>query len=265
MKSIKRFIVFFTFIFSFGICGQAFAFMNGGFEEGFNFWVYGDNGLPSYHPWALGSMSMDPNMVAQPIEGIEDAFNGFDGEAGYEAFLSQDISVPAEGAILAYYDRIQFDSLDIPSNLPRIYELQIRDFNDNVLSILHHQEVFLNGKSYTDLGWQDRAYSLTDFAGQFVRVYIRLYIPETFTGPAQIEFDDFRLLPDDGSVNPNPIYGPGVSGCVGQDGLPLVGRQVILMQPDEYPLVTTTDIDGCYNFGVIIQTKTYDVLIRKPN
>ena len=59
--------------------------------------------------------------------------------------------------------------------------------------MIAHVEVLLNGHPYTDLGWQLRTADLVPYAGRTVRLHIREFIPETFTGPANIEFDAFRI------------------------------------------------------------------------
>jgi hypothetical protein len=173
---------------------------NGGFENGdFSGWEVGDNGLSPLFPWGVcPAFSCGWFFNNEPVEGEFEALNGFDGSAGYEAFLFQDVEVPAQGGSIALADRIQFDSLDIPSSQPRVYELQLRDGNDDVLEILHQEEIFLDGQPYTDLGWRQRSFDVSAHAGETVRLYVRLFVPEEFTGPAQFEIDDVRLVSDGG-------------------------------------------------------------------
>lgn len=215
-------------------------FTNGGFESGdFSGWAVGDNGLSPLDPWQVcPADSCGYFFNNQPIEGTFDALNGFDGEAGYEAFLFQDIEVPAGGGMLSLSDRIQYDGFGItgtavdggpsgpdaapsgpdaapsgpdaapsgpdaapgdidgggiPGSLPRTYDLQLRNMNDEILEVLHHEEIVLAGQSYTDLGWRQRTFDVSAYAGQTVRLYARLFVPETFTGPAQFEIDNLTL------------------------------------------------------------------------
>jgi len=170
-------------------------FANGGFEDGnFNGWVAGDNGLIPFFPWDVCPPFACGWFGNNPIEGTFDAHNGFDGEAGYEAFLYQDIVVPTDGGIVSLWDHIQYDGFGIPSSLPRIYEVQIRDTSGNILEVPVHEEIFLDGAPPTDLGWVNRNIDVSSHAGTTIRVYIWLFIPEEFTGPGQIEFDDFVLM-----------------------------------------------------------------------
>ena len=173
----------------------ATSFSNGGFETGeFSGWVVGDNGLSPLFPWTVCSPFTCGFFGNEPVEGQFEALNGFDGSAGYEAFLFQDVEVPAQGGSIALADRIQFDSLGIPSSQPRVYELQLRDADDNLLEILHQEEIFLDGQPYTDLGWRQRSFDVSAHAGEIVRLHVRLSIAEEFTGPAQFEIDDVRLI-----------------------------------------------------------------------
>lgn len=230
-------------------------FQNGGFELGnFGGWTAGDNGRIGLMPWIVAQAAVTPVFSIQPREGLYDALNGFDGEAGYEAFLFQDVYVPPETPALSLYDRIQYESLGIPSTQPRIYEIQVRDpYTNAVLEVLHHQEVLLNGQPRTDLGWMQRQLPLTAYVGKLVRIAIQLRIAESWTGPAQIEFDDFRLV----SI-PKPA---DISGCLQESGKPLVGRTVLM---NEYYLPsqsTVTDGKGCYVFQRVQPGSRYDIFV----
>lgn len=232
-------------------------FDNGGFEWGYpGPWIMGDNGLMPLEPWRVcQSNACGWFRNNQPVEGAFDASNGFDGDAGYEAFLTQNIFVAPETPVLHFADRIQYDGLGIPSFKARVYEVQVRDGNNQVLTVLHRQEVMLNGAKRTDLGWQKRKFDLSRFAGTAVRIYIRLAVPETRTGPAQIEFDAFALKPV-----------AVVSGCVQEAGRPLANREVSLFPYNGMSEITRTDPQGCYEFfGPLPKGTPYDVVVRNPN
>jgi len=172
------------------------AVANGGFEVGnFNGWTATAKGGLTQFPWQVSREGAGFFATSRPLEGRYDAVNGFDGDAGLKYVLYQDIAVPAgtQSAELSYYDRIQFDGFGVPSTLPRIYEATIEDPNGGVLATFVHEEILLNGRAYTDLGWRQRSVNLAPFAGRTVRLMIRESIPESFTGPAIIEFDAFRI------------------------------------------------------------------------
>ncbi len=170
--------------------------VNGGFESGdFSGWTATSNGLQGLTPWTVTGPTAGYFGNSSPLEGGFDALNGFDGAAGLRYTLSQEISVPpgTAQAELTYHDRIQFDSFGTPSSLPRVYEATVRSLAGDVLAVFVHEEILLDGRPYTDLGWQRRSVDLAPFAGQTIRIQIGEYIPESFTGPAVIEFDDFRM------------------------------------------------------------------------
>jgi hypothetical protein len=189
-------------------------FSNGGFESGdFTGWEVGDNGLSPLSPWTVcPSFSCGYFFNNEPIEGFFGPVNGFDGAAGYEAFLFQDIQVPVQGGSIALADRIQFDGFGLPSFSPRVYELQLRDATGNVIEVLHQEEIFLDGQPYTDLGWRQRSFDVSAHAGETVRLHVNLFVPEEFTGPAQFEIDDVQLIPGDGGggdVSCELVLAPG--------------------------------------------------------
>lgn len=182
--------------------------VNGGFEFGsFAGWTAATNGRAELAPWTV-STGAGGYFPGRPVEGRFDALNGFDGEAGLEYTLYQDVAVPPGtlSAELTFYDRIQFDSRGMMSLLPRIYEATIQDPNGGVLALITHQEIVVDRRPYTDLGWQRRSADLTPFAGRTVRIHILERIPESFTGPGTFEVDGFRIdsivVPEWLSVSP---------------------------------------------------------------
>jgi len=170
---------------------------NGGFETGdFGGWVALDNGIAQNLPWTVGPAGTCVPWVFlcnAPLAGA-DAVNGFDGEAGLLYEIYQDVFLPF-GAIvtLTTHHRIQYDSYSAPSTLPRELEITVRDTANSVLEVLYHEDVFLNGAPYTDLGWNERVFNLSAYAGSTVRIHFKMLIPESSTGPAMIEFDDLSI------------------------------------------------------------------------
>ncbi|MGH8756063.1 MAG: hypothetical protein ACREU0_09670 [Burkholderiales bacterium] len=167
---------------------------NGSFESGdFTGWTAVDNGVLGLTPWSVcPEFSCGWFGNNDPIHGSFDAVNGFDGAAGYEATLEQSFIVEADQAELIFRYRIQYDSLGIPSSKERVMTAALFDTSSNFLRNLRVQRINLNGQRYTDLGWKRVRADLSSFVGQTVVLQIRLMVPETFTGPAMIEFDKFK-------------------------------------------------------------------------
>ncbi|MFQ5719424.1 MAG: choice-of-anchor D domain-containing protein [Acidobacteriota bacterium] len=187
--------------------------VNGGFEAGsFTGWVATSNGRQELTPWTVRGPGGCYFGTSMPLEGSVDALNGFDGDAGLTYNLSQDLDVPltARGAVLTFSDRIQFDSRGIFSSLPRIYQATLDDPTGGLLAVIAREEILLNGKPFTDLGWQARSITLTPWLGRSVRLNITESIPERFTGPGCLELDDFQVS---GPVSP-PWLRPAASSVL---------------------------------------------------
>jgi hypothetical protein len=169
---------------------------NGGFETGnFSGWTATSNGIAELTPWTVGPAGGGWFGNTAPLAGQFDAYNGFDGDAGLVYELFQNVAIPANHtAVLNTNHRIQYDSLGIISTFDRIFEISIRDLSNSVLTTLHSQSITMNGAPLTDLGWDAKSFDVSSFAGSTVRVHFREFIPENFTGPANIEFDQISLI-----------------------------------------------------------------------
>lgn len=216
---------------------------NGGFESGdFTAWITGDNGLLTLDRWQVcPSFSCGYFLNNEPRGGQYEALHGFDGEAGYEAFLYQDLQVPTSGGAVSLWYRIQYDGLGLPSTLARVYEVQIRDSNDNVLEVPFRQQISLNGAAYTDLGWRKLVLDISQYADQVIRLYVLLSVPESFTGPAQLELDDLALQQSASLPAIGAITGRVVDAVSGQ---PLAGD----VAPFAVAELFRCEDGGCFEF-----------------
>lgn len=168
---------------------------NGGFETGnFSGWTATTNGLGELTPWAVGGSGGGYFGNTSPLSGSFDAYNGFDGDAGLVYELYQDVVIPsASVATLSTNHRIVFDSLGISSTLDRIFEISIRDLSNALLANLYSESITMNGAGFTDLGWNNQVFDVSAYSGSTVRVHFREFIPETYTGPANLELDNLSL------------------------------------------------------------------------
>ncbi|MCH9033456.1 MAG: hypothetical protein IID42_03010, partial [Planctomycetes bacterium] len=185
---------------------------NGGFEDGeFCNWTATTNGLGEFFSWTIGAAGTSTGFHgSSPIEGLLDAINGFDGDAGLVYELFQDVALPAAATItLTTNHRIQYDSLGIPSALPRELDISIRDTGNTILAPLFHQDVLVDGAPNTDLGWNTQVFDISAFAGQTIRIHFEEFIAEGFTGPAMIEFDDITLACTVAASNSSASDGAG--------------------------------------------------------
>ncbi len=186
---------------------QADLILNGGFETGdFTGWTATTSDTPGVlTSWNVGPAGGGFFSDTSPLSGEFDAFNGFDGLAGFEYELYQDVSIPSDTqAKLTTNHRIVFDSLGISSSLDRMFEISIRDTNHALLEKLYTESVTLNNAPFTDLGWVTQSFDVSEFAGQTVRIHFRALIPESFKGPAHLELDDISLLVEQAGPNTLP-------------------------------------------------------------
>jgi hypothetical protein len=171
---------------------------NGGFETGnFSGWTRITTGSP-FIDWtvsAAGAGSGFSMAPTSPQEGVYDAWNGFDGAGPMSFALYQDVAIPGNTtALLSWNHRAQWNfDLTRTATQPRLFEVQLRDpSSDAVLATLHS---FSTGTSLVigDTGWVSATADLSAFAGSSVRIYFFESIPESFTGPAQLEIDAVSL------------------------------------------------------------------------
>lgn len=189
---------------------------NGGFETGnFSGWTTTTNGVQELMPWSVGGSGGGWFGSTSPLAGAFSAYNGFDGDAGLVYELYQDVIIPSStAATLTTNHRIVFDSLGIGSTLDRMFEISIRDLSNVILASLYSESITMNGAGNTDLGWNNQVFDVSAFAGSTVRVHFREFIPETFTGPANLELDNLSLsavtsVPEPASL---ALLGIGIAG-----------------------------------------------------
>lgn len=175
---------------------------NGSFESGdFRGWTVFDDlnsGAPTY-PWTVCTATSSCKPLfdnLDPINGRFEAVNGFDGTPFFDEPLKSVLEqtfVPVAGqAELSFRYRIQYDGFEQPSTKPRIMRAQLFDSENRLLRTLKVERINLNGQAYTDLGWKRVRADLSSLLGQTLVLRITLLVPEFLTGPALIEFDDFR-------------------------------------------------------------------------
>ncbi|MEO8269764.1 MAG: hypothetical protein ABI557_08590, partial [Aureliella sp.] len=171
---------------------------NGSFETGdFSGWTSFTTGFP-YIDWTVSGAGFGPGYgmaATKPQDGSFDAWNGFDGSGPMQYIMYQDVTIPsASTPVLTWQDRIQWNfAFNGSATAARIYDLLILD---PVTS-----DVLANPYSYStgtdlilgDSGWQSHTFDMSAFAGQTVRLYFAEDVPESFTGPGQIEFDNISL------------------------------------------------------------------------
>jgi hypothetical protein len=172
--------------------------INGSFETGdFSGWTVQTIGVP-FVDWMVSQAGAGSGFLipTSPQDGLYDAWNGFDGGGPMEFAMYQDVTIPASATTpsLSWQERIQWDFvLTSTATLPRTYDVQIVDpATSTVLETLYS---FSTGIEHIigDTGWQTHVADLTAYVGQTIRLLFHEFIPESFTGPGQIEFDTIKI------------------------------------------------------------------------
>ncbi|MCA9247159.1 MAG: M36 family metallopeptidase, partial [Planctomycetales bacterium] len=172
---------------------------NGSFELGnFTGWTASVSGTP-YGDWTVATAGDGTGFVTptSPQDGQYDAWNGFDGDGPLEFTLYQDLTIPVGGrSTLSWQDRVQWDfTVGGSGAAARQYEVQLRDPNsDAILDTLYSFSTGPQTENPTgDTGWQTHEVDLFSYGGQTVRLYFWENVPESYTGPGQIEIDAVRF------------------------------------------------------------------------
>ena len=163
--------------------------VNGGFETGsFSGWTTNMPVNP-FVPWTVSLAGAGFLVRTAPPEGLYDAWNGFDGGGPIEFTMYQDVAIPGgTSAVLTWQDRALWNV----NGQPRKLQVQVRDPVSN--SILGTVYSFATTGINGDTGWQSHSVDLSLYAGLNARICFQENIPESFTGPGQIEFDDISLV-----------------------------------------------------------------------
>lgn len=179
--------------------------VNGSFETGtFAGWTTVTTGTP-FQPWAVTGAGQGGgfNMLqTQPQDGTWVAWNGFDGGGPFEFQMFQDVTISAGAtATLNWMDRVQWNfTLGGQATLPRLYTVEIRNPSTN--ATLQTVYSFSTGTQATNptgnTNWLTHSVDVSAFAGQTVRLMFREQIPQSGTGPGQIEFDAISLTEESG-------------------------------------------------------------------
>ena len=175
---------------------------NGSFETGtFHGWTPAIVGSP-YIPWLVAPAGNGAGFGMQPTlpqDGLQDAWNGFDGAGPMSFTLYQDINLPrctASKPNLTWKDRVQWNfALTSTATAPRTYSVQVRPIVGAPVTI----HSFSTGTAHVigDTGWQAHSANLSAFAGSTIRLWFEEKIPEAYTGPGQLEVDAVELVVSD--------------------------------------------------------------------
>ena len=174
-------------------------FTNCGFETGdFTGWVTQDLTSPFFaiNVQPAGITAFGGFFATAPTEGSFVAAHGFDGNGPGFITLAQDVALPANAANLVFDYRAAWDlqTFAPPNSLDRHLYVEIQPAGGG--APLRTTSALLTMPYNTivaDMGNQTASVYIGDFAGQNVRIALSAEVPEAFTGPAFIQFDNFSV------------------------------------------------------------------------
>jgi len=141
--------------------------------------------------------------TASPRDGNYVAINGFDGAGPMTFSMYQDIKI-CRCAQLSWSHRIQWDyTLGSIATKPRKLFVQIRNPETNqVLETLYQFSTKKQSVNPTgDTGWMSFNFDLSKYVNKTIRIFFLEKIPQDYSGPAQIEFDNISVGTDSDGDN----------------------------------------------------------------
>ena len=215
LKAKKNYLACVTFLAFFGLLPTlSFAvelLNNGGFETGnFSGWNQvtsnGSSRIDGCNTdWTVKSTddicNYTSTVLNNPIEGDFAAFNSFDGDGPQSFIIEQDISLGAgniANAELSWLYSIGWNfGLGDPRAQERIFSLEFQDSLDNLIGRVFEIKIDTNDGMIGLIDWTSQTTDVTGllqgFEGQTVTLVAEAFIPESFTGPATLGFDNVSL------------------------------------------------------------------------
>jgi hypothetical protein len=234
---------------------------NGGFETGnFAGWTPAVTG-PPFLPWQVSRPGVGSGFGMAPTapqEGAFDAWNGFDGAGPMQYVLSQVVTVPAgvPSPALSWKDRVQWNmTVGNPATLPRSYTVEVQNpaTNATLATLYSFQTGTRAGNPTGDTGWLAHSVSLTPFARSTVRLVFRENVPQSFTGPGQLELDDVKIVSTDADFYRFTL-GAGETATLALKDL--TGSAATLALQDAAGRVVATGVGGATNVDQVIANFT---------
>ncbi|MBL8163707.1 MAG: hypothetical protein JNJ61_17100, partial [Anaerolineae bacterium] len=165
--------------------------VNGGFETGdFSGWTKGYTGSSPYcSGWQINGGCMG---LTAPAEGSKYAMSPIDGDGPNNFFLYQDVVIPAASSV-SFTFKYSANISNFGSQ-PRVFEAQVRDpGTDSVLETVHTFTA-PNGATTNTGGYVTVNADLSAYACNTVRIYFDMFVPENYTGPAQLNIDAVSMV-----------------------------------------------------------------------
>lgn len=164
---------------------------NGSFETGnFTGWTVNSTQTTNWCTnWVVANATAGCMLTVAPQHGSFVAMNGFDGTGGVMT-MYQDVAIPSGMSARITFTFRAYWSIASGASLARRFDLQVRTPGTNALLETPYTFNAPSGAPDQNSGWQTIQRSVAGYGGQTIRVYFIETIPQSFTGPAQMEIDN---------------------------------------------------------------------------
>ncbi len=172
--------------------------VNCSFEDGVNGWGVADLDAPflPLDSYAGGGSVGFGFFLTAPTQGANSAVTGFDGDGGTGSTntiaLFQELTLPDGDVTLEFDYRGAWDTT-FGATLDRTFTFNVEPVGGGAPLQTDLLLTALPNETITDTGLMSAELDLSSFAGDDVRLSWEWLVPETNTGPAQVELDNILI------------------------------------------------------------------------
>ena len=130
--------------------------------------------------------------LTQATDGAFSLIAGFDGDGPGVVEFAQDVVLPSDISTITFDYRGAWDLQGFGAAVDRTMSLEVQPSGGGAALQSDLILTATAGDLVTDSGPQSASVGVSSFAGQAVRIALVMDIPEDFTGPAFIQFDNFQ-------------------------------------------------------------------------
>ncbi len=240
---------------------------NGGFETGdFTGWTTNYTGSEPLDPWQVTDSGTDLFFsFISPHSGTYAAANGFDGDGPSYYTMYQDVVALGNTGYVSFWYHAQWDH----TQSPRTLSVEVSEVGTGTIVANKLVLSTIPDAGFYDLGWLASSVSFPATQGKTYRIKFIEWIPQYFTGPAQIEFDDISIsfgsqVPHVSDIQINAGANVPAYETAGGSPAKLANGQAIFLPQDydgngfdTYVVTDTEVIDGTTWYSIFLGSSNF--------
>ena len=201
--------------------------VNGSFETG-DFTGWGTQDLASpFSPLVVRGAGPSPGFglfATAPTDGSYVADSGFDGGGPGTIAVWQDVSIPAGDQATLTFDWHAGWDMSFGASLNRKLDFVVEPGGGGTpLQTTNLVTTDFAASAVGDTGARSSTFDLSAYAGSTIRVKVQATIPQSYTGPAHMQVDNFSLLAQSRSA---PVAARGAYCSVAGNSNPFSGAAI---------------------------------------